>query len=45
MPVRAEIDAAALMVGSRAPDSWRTVADLPLARRSQSDAGSPAHAG
>jgi 2'-5' RNA ligase len=45
LPVHAEIGAAALMVGSRAPDSWRTVADLPLARRSQSGAGGPAHAG
>jgi hypothetical protein len=45
MPVRAEIDAAALMVGSRVPGLLAHGADLPLARRSQSDAGSPAHAG
>jgi len=30
LPFRAEIRAAQLVVGSREPDSWRTVAELPL---------------
>jgi len=30
LPFRAAITAAHLMVGSRAPNSWRTVAELPL---------------
>jgi 2'-5' RNA ligase len=43
LPVRAEITSAHLIVGSRAPGSWRTVAELPLGpTRSQSGAAGPA---
>ena len=33
LPIRARVDAVRLIAGSRAPDSWRTVCEFPLARR------------
>lgn len=44
LPVRAEITQAHLMVGSRGVGPWRTIAELPLARRSHSAAIAPEQA-
>lgn len=41
LPIRAHIGSVRLMVGSPEPDSWRTLADLPLGTRAGLEPGRP----